>query len=122
MKLLEKIKQVRLIKLFLMPRSACAKDVRVIPYPKGLDTKSDGASSAPTEINHKPSAYFTRPDIFELKSNENLTILSHYPTYQQTTEYSCGPAAALTVLWYYGINDVTEKELGAYTKGMPGLF
>ena len=38
-------------------------------------------------------------------------FLTHYPTYQQTTEYSCGPAAALTVLWYYGYKDNTEVSL-----------
>ena len=62
-------------------------------------------------VNHINSPYFTMPDVFEMKSNENLIILSHYPTFQQTTEYSCGPAAALTVLWYYGYKDNTEVSL-----------
>lgn len=88
-----------------------AGDVRVIPYPDGMDIKSEGASSAPKEINHKASPYFNVPDIFELTSNENLIILTHYPTYQQTTEYSCGPATVLTMLWYYGKKDFTEKDL-----------
>ena len=62
-------------------------------------------------VNHISSPYFAMPNVFEMKSNENLTILNHYPTFQQTTEYSCGPAAALTVLEYYGKKGVTEKEL-----------
>lgn len=77
-------------------------------------SKSDNlgsVASAPKEINHKQSAYFKRPDFFNLVSDKNLTILSNYPTYQQTTEYSCGPAAALTVLEYYNHKNFTEKYL-----------
>ena len=83
-------------------------------------------------VNHLNSPYFTTPDIFESISNENLTILSHYPTFQQTTEYSCGPAAALTVLEYYGKKGLTEKELiektgasfetGTSVKGIANYF
>ena len=83
-------------------------------------------------VNHINSPYFTMPDVFEMKSNENLTILSHYPTFQQTTEYSCGPAAALTVLEYYGKKGITEEELiekmgasfetGTSVKGIANYF
>ena len=30
--------------------------VRVIPYPAGMDTSAEGASSAPKEINHSASS------------------------------------------------------------------
>ena len=83
-------------------------------------------------VNHINSPYFAMPDVFEMKSNENLTILSHYPTFQQTTEYSCGPAAALTVLQHYGKKGITEKELiekmgasfktGTSVKGIANYF
>lgn len=91
-----------------------------------------GAASAPQEINHKQSAYFKTPDFFNLISDKNLTILSNYPTYQQTTEYSCGPAAALTVLKYYNHKNSTEKylikemgtssQIGTNVKGIAGYF
>ena len=107
-----------------------ARDVRVIPYPAGA--KIDEAVAAPQEINHKRSAYFNMPDIFKAVSNKHLTILTHYPTYQQTTEYSCGPAAALTVLWYYGYRNNTEtslvnkmgtsSEIGTNVKQMADFF
>ena len=32
--------------------AADTDEVRVIPYPAELDTKTEGASSAPAEINH----------------------------------------------------------------------
>ena len=86
--------------------------VRVIPFPEGLDTTSEGASSAPAEINHKGSVYFdTVTDFYEAASTDSRIILTNYPTYQQTTEYTCGPASALTVLWYYGVKDFTEEML-----------
>ena len=94
---------------------------RTVPYPKGitLPTK-EGATSAPKEINHG-TEYFEHPDFFKMKSSKTRTILSHYPTYQQTTEYTCGPAAALTVLWYYGNHDFDEMSLakGMRTKPYP---
>ena len=49
---------------------------QVIPYPEGLDIKSEGASAAPPEINHQPSRYFTALDYYNMQSNDNLTILS----------------------------------------------
>ena len=85
---------------------------RVIPYPPEAETNIDGASAAPAEINHKGSAYFdTDTDFYEAKTSEGRIILPHYPTYQQTTEYTCGPAAALTVLYYYGVKDYDEASL-----------
>ena len=109
--------------IFILLVSACyAHGVRIIPYPEGTDTKSEGASSAPANINHDFSIYFdTLTDYFTLKSNNNRVILSNYPTYQQTRENTCGPAAALTVLWYYGNHDYDEKSLakGMRTKPYP---
>ena len=77
---------------------SCAEDV-------------EGAQAAPAEINHSKSIYFTSPNFYKMKSNSTLTILNHYPSYQQSTEYTCGPAAALTVLRYFGNNDFNEKDL-----------
>ncbi len=63
---------------------ANSEPVKVIPYPTGTDTKTEGASSAPWNINHEHSIYFdTMTDYFELKSNERRIILPHYPTYQR---------------------------------------
>ena len=54
---------------------ACSAGVRVIPYPEGLDTTSEGASSAPAEINHKGSVYFdTVTDFYEAASTESTII------------------------------------------------
>ncbi|MBR3722856.1 MAG: C39 family peptidase [Selenomonadaceae bacterium] len=90
-----------------------------IPYPPGLDTKSSGASSASPVINHADSPYFKHLDFYNMKSTDTLTILTHYPTYQQTTEYSCGGAAALTVLYWYGEKSYDEPTLTKLLKTRP---
>ena len=90
-----------------------------IPYPAGLDTQTEGASSAPKEINHNPSPYFKHPDFYNMKSTDTLTILTHYPTYQQTTEYTCGGAAALTMLYWYGDKKYDEMSLTKAFKTRP---
>lgn len=70
-----------------------------------------GGAAAPKEINHGDSIYFTQPDFYNMTSTDDRIILPHYPTYQQTTDYSCGPAAALTVLKYFGNHDFDEATL-----------
>ena len=95
--------------------------VRVIPYPPEAETNIEGPSAAPAEINHKGSAYFNTIDFYEAVSTDTRIILEHYPTYQQTTEYTCGPAAALTVLYYYGVEKYNEADLARdmKTQGYP---
>ena len=86
-----------------------------IPYPADLDTKTEGASSAPAMMNHKNSPYYPRLDFYNMKSNDHLTMISHYRTYQQSRENTCAPAAVLTVLYHNGITNLTEMDLA---KGM----
>ena len=76
----------------------------------------EGPATAPTEINHKNSIYFTEPDFYSMKSKGSLIILPKYPTYQQTTEYTCGPAAALTVFKHYNIYYYNEMQLAKEMK------
>lgn len=90
-----------------------------ISYPIWLDTNTSGASSAPKEINHDVSPYFKHLDFYNMKSSGNLTILTHYPTYQQTTEYTCGGAAVLTMLYWYGNKSYNEMSLTKALKTRP---
>jgi len=112
------MKKIFAVLLVLALSSASfAAEIRVIPYPDGLDTMTEGASSAPANINHNFSIYFdTLTDFFELKPSKNRVILSKYPTYQQTLENTCGPAAALTVLYYFGVKDYDEMSLAVEMK------
>ena len=109
-----------LLFLTLFVSVASSEELRVIPYPEGTDTQSEGASSAPAIINHKHSIYFdTMTDYYELANSKSRIILTHYPTYQQTKENTCGPAAALTVLYWFGVKNYTEASLAIEMKTQP---
>lgn len=47
--------------------------------------------------------YYVEHDFYNLKSDKMLTILTHFPTYQQTTLSTCGPSSLLMVMKYFGI-------------------
>lgn len=84
------------------------------------EASASSASSAPAEINHDNSEYFgTSTNFYDAVSTDSRIILGNYPTYQQTKENTCGPAAALTVLWYYGVKDYTEDSLSRLMKTRP---
>ncbi len=57
------------------------------------------------------SDYWVNPDFYNMESNDHLTIISHFKTFQQTTEWSCGPSTALAVLTNLGITAYTEWSL-----------
>ena len=94
------------------PNPAGATEKHPIPYPEDYDTLTAGASSYDNSGDHFESPYFQHPDFYNMESTDTLTILSNYKTYQQTTEYHCGPAAALTVLHHFGITDQDELSIG----------
>ncbi|MCD7878288.1 MAG: C39 family peptidase [Cloacibacillus porcorum] len=125
--------------LIICCTSAAGAAERVVPFPPELDTKSAGASSYNAAGDVKDSPYFPSKDYFTLtSSNKGFTILSGFPTYQQTTEVTCGPAAALTVLYYFGNKKYDEHmlsilmdtlhepkkggEMGTSTSGMVKFF
>jgi hypothetical protein len=91
-----------------------------IPYPAGYDISSSGASSFNNTGDHSDSPYFVHHDFYNMESTETLTILTNYETYQQTTEYHCGPALAMTVLNHFGINDTHELAIGEVMKTHQG--
>ncbi|HEY8462663.1 MAG TPA: C39 family peptidase [Bacillota bacterium] len=88
---------------------AFLQERRTIPYPPF--TPLEGAAAYAGRCNHNNSAYFTKLDVYGLKSNQNLTILPRFRTYQQTTEVTCGPASALMVLYHYGNKSWTEAKI-----------
>lgn len=61
--------------------------------------------------DHLNSPYYRHPDFYQMESTETLTILTGFSTYQQTTEYTCGPASMLMVLNWYGDYTMTEMEI-----------
>jgi hypothetical protein len=65
-------------------------------------SEPDGADSFEREGDHRDSPYFSSIDPYNMTSTDTLTILPKYKTIQQTSEWSCGVAAALTVIDYFG--------------------
>ena len=80
------------------------------PEIHSMNPESSGAFQNSSE--HTDSIYYTVNDYYNMASNGSLHIISHYETYQQTTAYSCGPAAALMVLNHFGISGYSEMEIG----------
>ncbi len=78
-------------------------------------SEADGADSVEREGDHEDSPYFSRLDFYNMESTDTLTILSHFKTQQQTSEWSCGVTSALMVLnWYDALGDYNEETLAAF--------
>ena len=60
-----------------------------------------GAKQFVGKVDIKNSPYFPQLDIYNMKSNENLIILSNFKTQQQNTGYTCGPVAANMVVQHF---------------------
>ncbi len=89
-------------------------DEMKIPYTVDL-SEEDGADSVEREGDHVDSPYFSTLDYYNMESTDTLTILSHFQTQQQTSEWSCGIASALMVMNRYGtLGDDNEETLAAY--------
>lgn len=78
-----------------------------------------GAVAAPKEINHADSIYYPQINFYELTSTADRIILTHYPTYQQTTDYSCGATVVLSVLNYFDNREFDEPTLIKILKTKP---
>jgi ABC-type bacteriocin/lantibiotic exporters, contain an N-terminal double-glycine peptidase domain len=92
------------------------KNIDEMKIPHTIDlSPEDGADSVEREGDHSKSPYYTSLDYYNMKSNDNLTILSNFKTIQQTSEWSCGVTSALMVLEYYGLlGDHNEETLAAF--------
>ena len=95
----------------------------VISYPEKIAKRSaeSGASSFQGKLDHKDSRYYVFNDYYNMESDESLSIITHYNTYQQTTEYTCGAACALMVLYHFGKKAYNEDVLGILMESMPDV-
>ena len=82
-------------------------------FDDGCDLSADdGADSVERLGDHQGSLYFSNLDFYNMESNETLTILPHFKTIQQSSEWSCGVTSALMTLEWYGLRgDYTEETL-----------
>ena len=61
--------------------------------------------------NYKNSTYYPILNFYDGEVSKTLKILPKFKTYQQTSATSCGDAAALMALRYFGIENVNEYDL-----------
>ena len=82
-------------------------------FDDGCDLSAeDGADSVERLGDHQGSPYFSNLDFYNMESGETLTILPHFKTIQQSSEWSCGVTSALMTLEWYGLRgDYTEESL-----------
>ncbi len=84
--------------------------------PEVIDPKSDideygGADYYDNAGDHSDSKYYMNPDFYNMKSDDELTIISNFKTFQQTSEWSCGSATLLMVLENFGVTDYSEWDI-----------
>jgi len=84
--------------------------------PEAITAKSDidpygGADLYDNGGDHPDSKYYVNPDFYNSKSDEELTIISQFKTFQQTSEWSCGSAATLMVLEHFGVDQYSEWDI-----------
>lgn len=79
----------------------------------------DGAYSYHGELDSNSNSYYIVNDYYHWKSNDRISIISKFKTYQQTTEYSCGPAVLLMVMSHYGIKQYDELEIANMAGTVP---
>ncbi|WP_419823916.1 LysM peptidoglycan-binding domain-containing protein [Anoxybacterium hadale] len=86
-----------------------AKPVTIAP--KTNIDESGGADAYDNAGDHAASKYYVNPDFYNMKSDDELTIISKFKTYQQTAEWSCGSATILMVLEHFGVSDYSEWDI-----------
>lgn len=90
------------------------KDQR-IPIKGSINSTISGAAAYENTADHIPSIYYKEFDFLNDNPSKILHLIKGFKTYQQTTDYSEGPSAALMALNYLGITNVTEKDLSDLT-------
>ena len=102
-----------------------------------LEKDGGGPAAVQGQADVNDSPYFKKTDVFHMKSGGSLLLLENYKTYQQRTGYTCGPAAALTVVQHFlgktpdtemamakimGTHPAGVKDPGTNTRGMSRYF
>ena len=98
-------------------------EIHAIPYPDNYKDRlsESGASSFAVKTNHLNSRYYVFNDYYNMVSDETLHILTHFQTYQQTTEYTCGAACSLMVLNWFGKKNYHEMLVSELIDSLPDV-
>ncbi len=98
-------------------------ELHTIAYPEKYQErlKEDGATAFFGMTDHANSRYYVFNDYYNMESDETLHILTHFETYQQTTEYTCGAACTLMVLNWFGAKRYHEMLVGQLIESEEGV-
>lgn len=69
----------------------------------------NGAYSYHGSGNHLDSEYFKILDVYNMKPNSNRSILTHFKTYQQTSEFSSPCSLIIMITTYYNMTPPGER-------------
>lgn len=75
-----------------------------------------GADGVQGGNDHADSKYYASPDFYNMKSDDQVTIIENFQTGQQTTEWSCSTTAILMSLNHFGITKYTEMDIAKLQK------
>ena len=99
----------------------CEEQSCQIAYPAKYTAQQplEGAAAFGGAADHSRSRYYVANDFYNMKSDGSLHLLSHFETYQQTTEYTCGAACALMVLNWFGQKQYHETAVSQLVESHP---
>ena len=102
-------------------REVVLPEIHAIAYPESYREKldRDGASAFGGKLNHAKSRYYVPNDFYNMESDDTLHILTHFETYQQTKEYTCGAASTLMVLNWFGARRYHENLIEQLVESHP---
>jgi hypothetical protein len=66
------------------------------------------SSCAGSSEEKEAIAWFPKIDASDLSTSQNADFIPNLTAYQQTTDYTCGPAALLSLAKFYGLPDIEE--------------
>lgn len=87
-----------------------------------VDGVVSGAALAESEHGSDSRVYNTPLDFYNGNYDSTVMIIKKFRTYQQTSEYSCGPACLVMLLDYYGMpagENTLAKEVDARNQDNP---
>ena len=90
----------------------CLAEAGSDPASEEPAAEEGGAEAFDHSLDHPDSRYYAMNDYYNMTGGGSLHFLSHFRTYQQTTEFTCGCAAALMVLNHFGNHDYDELDIG----------
>jgi hypothetical protein len=67
------------------------------------------AKDVTSSSNDAAIAWFPRIDTAMLSASENVDFIPNLKAYQQTTDYTCGPSALLSLAKFYGLPGIEEN-------------